>query len=86
LSNADVVVRRATRADVAMLGTLGAMLMRTHYAYDPLRFLPPGDAPEEGYAWFLESQLAEADVVVLVAERSGRVVGYIYAGIEPLSW
>ena len=69
-----------------MLGTLGAMLMRTHYAYDPLRFRPPGDAPEEGYAWFLESQLAEADVVVLVAERSGRVVGYIYAGIEPLSW
>lgn len=62
------------------------MLMRTHYTYDPLRFLPPGDSPEEGYAWFLESQLAEADVVVLVAERSGRVVGYVYAGIEPLSW
>ena len=86
MSDPDVVVRRATRADGATLGRLGAMLMRTHYTYDPLRFLSPGDSPEEGYTWFLESQLAEADVVVLVAERSGRVVGYVYAGIEPLSW
>jgi ribosomal protein S18 acetylase RimI-like enzyme len=62
------------------------MLMRTHYAFDPLRFLSPGDSPEEGYAWFLGSQLAQDDVVVFVAEQDGAVVGYVYAGIEPLSW
>jgi ribosomal protein S18 acetylase RimI-like enzyme len=62
------------------------LLMRTHYAFDPLRFLPPGDSPEEGYAWFLGSQLALDDVVVFVAERAGNVIGYVYAGIEPLSW
>jgi ribosomal protein S18 acetylase RimI-like enzyme len=82
----DVNVRRATRGDMPALGRLGAMLMRTHYAFDHLRFLSPGDTPEEGYGWFLGSQLAEDDVVVLVAEQRGEVVGYVYAGIEPLSW
>jgi ribosomal protein S18 acetylase RimI-like enzyme len=82
----DLTVRRATRDDMPALGRLGAMLMRTHYAFDPLRFLSPGDAPEEGYGWFLGSQLAEDDVVVLVAEQRGEIVGYVYAGIEPLSW
>jgi ribosomal protein S18 acetylase RimI-like enzyme len=82
----DLVVRRATSADAAALGRLGAMLMRTHYAFDPLRFLSPGDSPEDGYAWFLASQLAEDDVVVFVAEQGGQVLGYVYAGIEPLSW
>jgi ribosomal protein S18 acetylase RimI-like enzyme len=86
MESPTLVVRRATRADVPALGRLGAMLMRTHYAFDPLRFLSPGDSPEEGYAWFLRSQLAEDDVVVFVAEQAGVVVGYVYAGIEPLSW
>jgi GNAT superfamily N-acetyltransferase len=81
-----VVIRRAEPRDVAELGRLGGLLMRTHAAFDAQRFLPPGDDPEGGYAWFLRSQLGEADVVVLVAERDGHVVGYVYAGIEPLSW
>ena len=80
------MVRPATEADLTALGRLGAMLMRTHHAFDPQRFLPPGDDPEEGYAWFLETQLRERDAVVFVAERNERVVGYVYAGLEPLSW
>ena len=50
--------------------------------------MSPGDDPEAGYAWFLQSQLTADDVVVLVAERveDGGVVGYVYAGLEPLSW
>jgi ribosomal protein S18 acetylase RimI-like enzyme len=80
------MIRPAMRADLAALGRLGAMLMHTHYAFDPQRFLPPGDDPAGGYAWFLETQLNHADAVVLVAERDGTVVGYVYAGLEPLSW
>jgi ribosomal protein S18 acetylase RimI-like enzyme len=80
------MIRPATRGDLPALGVLGAVLMRTHHGFDPLRFLPPGDTPEEGYAWFLETQLREPDAVVLVAELDGRVVGYVYAGLEPLSW
>ncbi len=60
--------------------------MRTHYAFDPRRFLAPGAEPESGYAWFLETQLREPGVAIFVAEQDGRVVGYIYAGLEPLSW
>jgi GNAT superfamily N-acetyltransferase len=60
--------------------------MRLHYGFDPLRFLAPGDQPEQGYAWFLGTLLRESDVVVLVAERDERIVGYVYAGLEPLSW
>jgi ribosomal protein S18 acetylase RimI-like enzyme len=72
--------------DLEALGRLGALLMRTHYTFDPRRFLAPGDDPEGGYAWFLETQLREPDVVILVAEQNQRVVGYVYAGLEPLSW
>jgi GNAT superfamily N-acetyltransferase len=48
--------------------------------------MAPGVNPEEGYAWFLSTQLLEKDVVILVAERTGVVVGYVYAGLEPQSW
>lgn len=80
------MIRLARGDDLEALGRLGALLMRTHYAFDPRRFLAPGAEPESGYAWFLETQLREPDVAIFVAEQDGRVVGYIYAGLEPLSW
>ena len=83
---ADVRIRRATDADVPALGRLGASLLTLHYSYDPQRFMAPSGHPEEGYAWFLGSQLREDDVVIFVAERKGEVVGYVYAGLEPQSW
>ena len=81
-----VTIRRAEERDVTDLGRLGAALMRAHYAFDRERFLAPGANPEEGYARFLGSQLDDDDAVIFVAERDGRVVGYVYAGIEPRSW
>ena len=48
--------------------------------------MAPGSHPEEGYAWFLDTQLREEDVVVFVAERESSIVGYVYAGLEPQSW
>jgi ribosomal protein S18 acetylase RimI-like enzyme len=80
------VIRLATHADVPALGRLGAILMRVHYAFDPHRFMRPGRDPEGGYAAFLATQLDDPDCLVLVAERDGAVVGYLYAGIEPQSW
>src|SRR5687768_13752487 len=81
-----VVIRRAQPRDLTTLGILGAHLMRTHYQFNPHRFLPPGDDPEGGYAWFLGTQLEEPDVAIFVAEDSGAVVGYVSVGLEPLSW
>jgi ribosomal protein S18 acetylase RimI-like enzyme len=82
----DVIIRPAVPGDGPALGRLGALLVRGHHAFDPSRFMAPGPSIEEGYGWFLGSQLADPDVVVLVAERSGAVVGYVYAGLEPQSW
>jgi ribosomal protein S18 acetylase RimI-like enzyme len=82
----EVVIRPAGRADLPVLGRLGALLVRLHHAFDPERFMIPATGLEEGYAWFLGTQLEEDDVVIYVAERAGEVVGYVYAGLEPLSW
>jgi ribosomal protein S18 acetylase RimI-like enzyme len=82
----DLHIRPALRADLPVLGRLGALLVRIHHEWDPERFMTPADRVEEGYAWFLGSQLDEPDVVVLVAEQDSAIVGYVYAGLEPRSW
>jgi ribosomal protein S18 acetylase RimI-like enzyme len=82
----NILVRRGTESDLPTLGRSGALLMQTHYAFDRQRFMAPGTNPAEGYSRFLGSQLNEDDVVVLVAERAGIVVGYVYAALEPQSW
>jgi ribosomal protein S18 acetylase RimI-like enzyme len=82
----DITIRAATTADLPALGRLGALLMQTHYAFDPQRFMSAGSDAAEGYAWFLGRQLKDQDVVIYVAEQDGEVLGYVYAGIEPISW
>ena len=79
-------IRRAEASDLPDLGRLGASLMAVHHGFDPRRFMAPGDRPEDGYASFLGSQLQDEDAAVFVAVRDGRVAGYVYAGLEPLSW
>lgn len=81
-----VTIRRAEQRDVEALGILGAMLMRTHFAFDRKRFLAPGESAESGYAWFLGSQLKEKESCIFVADDEGGVAGYIYVTLEPLSW
>ena len=81
-----VAIRKATKADLPALGRLGALLLRTHYDFDAQRFMAPDGSADAGYAWFLGTQLREDDVVVLVADQEGEVVGYVYAGLEPQSW
>lgn len=81
-----VTVRNAERQDLDSLGRLGAMLMRTHYAFDRQRFLAPGEGAESGYASFLGSVLESPDGCLFVADRDGAIVGYVYAELEPMSW
>jgi len=81
-----VTIRKAERRDVNAMGRLGAMLMRTHHAFDRQRFLAPGEGVERGYASFLASRLDCDDECVFVAEDGSEVVGYVWAALEPLSW
>jgi GNAT superfamily N-acetyltransferase len=82
----NIAIRPATESDAPSLGRLGALLLETHYRFDQNRFMAPHANTAEGYAWFLSSQLKDKDVVVLVAERDGAIIGYVYAGLEPRSW
>jgi ribosomal protein S18 acetylase RimI-like enzyme len=81
----DVIIRAATSADEPALGRCGGALMRQHHAFDPQRFIR-SENPEAGYGRFLVSQIGEPECVVLVAERGGAVIGYAFAGLEPMSW
>ena len=84
--DAPVLVRRATPADLPALGRLGVHLMRVHVEFDRRRFVAPTGDHEAGYARFLGTQLDADDAIVLVAERAGAPIGYVYARIEPFSW
>src|SRR5881227_3599199 len=64
------------------VGILGALLVRTHYEFDPKRFLAATSGTARGYGSFLGTQLDEPSVIVLVAERGDKVIGYTYAGVE----
>ena len=80
-----ISIRRATTTDQQALGRFGGALMRQHHDADRLRFIQV-EHPEAGYGRFLVSQLSNPESVVLVAERSGEVVGYVWADVEGISW
>ncbi|QRN97220.1 GNAT family N-acetyltransferase [Archangium violaceum] len=82
----SVTVRSARPEDAPALGRMGAALVRLHHAYDSERFMEPERDVESGYRWWLSRELKRQGAVVLVAEREGRVVGYVYATVEGRDW
>ena len=82
MSAAPVIIRPAAPVDLPAIGRLGALLVRVHHDFDPQRFIAATPRTEQGYASFLGTQLEEPDVIVLVAEQDGEVLGYTYAGVE----
>lgn len=77
-----IIIRPATAADLPRLGRLGALLVETHHGFDPRRFLAKRDRTPVDYASFLIGQMSEPDVVLLVADDHGDVIGYTYATVE----
>jgi ribosomal protein S18 acetylase RimI-like enzyme len=78
----DPIVRRATTADLPHLGRLGALLVEVHHAFDAQRFLPPRVGLPSDYAGYLGRQMDDPDVVMLVADDGGEVVGYAYGALD----
>jgi ribosomal protein S18 acetylase RimI-like enzyme len=68
------------------MGRLGALLVREHHDFDPQRFLSPVARMENSYGSFLGAQLEKPNIVILVAERDGEVVGYTYSGVEGVDY
>jgi len=79
---APLIIRRATNADLPTLGRLGALLVQQHHDFDSRRFLAGNRSTPHHYSEFLGSQLADPDVVVLVAEQDQQVIGYTFAAME----
>ena len=77
-----ITIRRAVTADMPAVGRLGALLVRLHHEFDAARFIAASPSTPKGYASYLGTQLEEPDVVILVAETDGEVIGYTYAGVE----
>lgn len=69
-------------ADLAVIGRLGALLVKTHHDFDTKRFISATPQTEQGYASFLGRQLDDPKTLILVAEEDGEVVAYTYAGVE----
>jgi len=80
-----ITIRPATASDQEPLGRFGGALMRQHHAADPRRFIQV-EHPEAGYGRFLVSRISEPNSLVMVAERSGAVIGYVFADVESTNW
>ena len=80
-----ITIRPATASDEEPLGRFGGALMRQHHIADPRRFIQV-EHPEAGYGRFLVSQLSKPNSLVMVAERSGAIIGYVFADVEPTNW
>jgi ribosomal protein S18 acetylase RimI-like enzyme len=78
----SLVIRRAMTSDLPALGRLGALLVQQHHDFDARRFLGASRSTPRHYAEFLGSQLDDPDVLVLVAEHDGQVIGYTFAAME----
>jgi ribosomal protein S18 acetylase RimI-like enzyme len=78
----NVTIRPAAQADMKAVGRLGAMLVQEHYDFDNDRFIRPTSDSPQRYGQFLGTQLDRDNIIVLVAESEGKVVGYTFAGVE----
>ena len=86
IDTAALTIRPATRADLPAIGRLAALLVRAHHEFDPARFIAATSRTADGYAAFIGTQLDAPEMLVLVAERAGDVIGYTYAGVEGPDW
>jgi len=80
-----ITVRPARPEDTPALGRMGGALVRQHHGFDAQRFFLPEDV-EAGYRWWLGKELKAKEAVVLVAERDGEVLGYVYGRVEARDW
>lgn len=81
-----MTIRPVTVADWCRIGELGELLVRTHYGFDASRFLHPSALGGDAYTAHLRSELDRGDAMVNVADVAGRMIAYVFAGVEPESW
>jgi len=81
-----MTIRPPLPVDWPAVGRLAELLVRTHYAFDQFRFVHPDTLRADEYTARLRDEVDRGHSMVRVAEENGRVVGYVFAGIEPGNW
>jgi GNAT superfamily N-acetyltransferase len=81
-----MTIRPVTAGDWPRIGELAELLVQTHYALDPLRFVHPDTLPGSTYTSRVREEIEQGRAMVQVAADDDRVVGFVFAGIEPGSW
>src|SRR3954452_14093628 len=74
-------IRPATADDVPAVLPMVAALAKLHESWDPAKF-GYREHPEEMYRGWLRSRADDPRSVFLVAEREGRVVGFLIGTVE----
>jgi ribosomal protein S18 acetylase RimI-like enzyme len=78
----NVIVRPATAADSRVLGKYGSDLITLHHGWDAERFFAASPTTPDVYAAYLQKQIGNPDVVVLLVEDAGSIAGYAFACME----
>ena len=81
-----MTIRFATGRDWPRIGELGELLVRAHHGFDPSRFLHPDALRADTYIARVRAESDRGDAMVAVADAGDRVVGYVFAAVEPESW
>src|SRR5687767_863458 len=80
----SVEVRPARPEDASAIAKLALELIAQHREYDPERFADLGSI--EGAESYYGSRTTAKDAIVLVAERTGVVIGFTYAEFIELNY
>ncbi len=83
--DATLEIRPARRDELPAVAALAAKLVHLHHAFDGARFFVP-EHVTEGYAWWFAKEIDRPEVVLLVAARGDRLVGYAYGRLEDRDW
>src|SRR5947207_2060576 len=81
-----MTIRTITERDWARVAELSEQLVQMHHAFDRSRFIQPDALPGDAYTTRVREEVARGHATIQVAERDGRVIGYVFAGLEPASW
>lgn len=91
MNQPSVSIRPATKEDLPRIAQLAAELVRFHHSLDSARFfLTP--RLEEGYEWFLGTEMDRKESIIFVAERAANgenaaeIIGYAWGRLEPRDW
>jgi len=81
-----MTIRPVRDEDWPRIGALAEVLVRTHHAFDAVRFVHPDTLRADIYVSHLREEVSGGQATVIVAETDGTAAGYVFAGLEPASW